>query len=177
MSTRVCSGCRQLLPSSAFSNERVYECRPCRAAGARARYARRAARPLRGYNRMPPQGFAEAAGKAWDIDLAPVYGVSARTIRKWRQKLGIPPKDRLPHAAEWGRRGMRVLRELHPDLASGKDRPRKANGVYAAREQALERTGMTRPTLTTPHLGQDRALLVMAMQAFARSKVTEEDYA
>lgn len=177
MSTRVCSGCRQLLPSTAYSNDIVYECRPCRAAGARARYARRAGRPLRGYHKTPPEGFAEVAGKAWDIDLAEQYGVTARTIRRWRGLLGIPPKDRTPYAAEWGERGMRVLRELHPELVTGKDRPRKANGMYAAREAAADRTGITRPTLTTPHLGQDRALLVMAMQAFGRSKVSEEDYA
>ena len=49
--------------------------------------------------------------------------------------------------------------------------------MYAARDAAADRTGITRPTLTTPHLGQDRALLVMAMQAFARTQITEDDYA
>lgn len=167
MSTRICSVCRVLLPSEAFYSATHYGCRACDLKRARERYRQRNGLS-RAWRMRIPDDFSEHAGKEWDVDLAERYGVSYKTISRWRRKLGIPPKERAPHMAAWGQLGMRVARETRPDLMTGFARTRKANAAREAREKAADATGITRPTIRTPHLGDDRRLLQIAMQAFGR---------
>lgn len=168
MNTRVCASCRSLLPVEAFYTATHYSCRACRLGRARELYMARNGAP-RIYRAPIPQGFAEHAGKEWDTALAERYGVSYKTVRRWRRSLGIAARERAPHMAQWGQLGNRVAREMHPERMTGFARPARANAARAAREAEADQTGITRPTIRTAHLGDDRELLGMALRALATS--------
>ena len=168
MTTRVCSSCRFLRPEEAFYSPTHYDCRACRLERARERY-RASNGTCRAYRMRIPEGFAERAGKEWDTALGEHYGVSYKTIQRWRRTLGIPPKDRAPHMAAWGQMGNAVARELHPERMTGYGRTRKANAAHAAREAEADKTGITRPTIRTPLIGDDRELLKLVLRALATS--------
>ncbi len=178
-----CPRCRGTFSTREMVADARY-CRPCWAAQSRARYARRQGGLKRPHEYGIPADFAERAGKAADVVLADVYGVSNVTIRKWRRQLGIAPK---PHDyAEMGRAAMAKLRAQYPERATGFERARRAVAVREARranlDAALDSSGRIIPTSNGSVLaeaGISRDLMRMAMQAMAQagSRVTEEDYA
>lgn len=90
-----CATCKHEFDAPAMRADKVY-CRPCSASKKREAYALRMA--LRGAGKRPRPRFDEppadferqAPGRTDDV-LSDMYGVSDRTIRNWRNALGLPP--------------------------------------------------------------------------------------
>jgi hypothetical protein len=181
-----CPRCLLAFPAAEMDADGNY-CKPCRRANARDAYARRQGGLKRSSKYVMPADFQERAGRISDNTLAQLYGVSDKTVRKWREELGIAPKRRTPEdSRRWGAMGNTVLRARFPERATGAERARRAVAVREARranlDAALDSSGRIIPTSNGSVLaeaGISRDLMRMAMQAMAQagSRVTEEDYA